>query len=124
MYTLEVGAPKKIRWGLIALVIMVLLGALLAVQFAMASANDARKKPLNLSAEEAAGKCIGEVQLDYRAAGQTATAKTEDFSITGNNPGQMGVAGKIAISGATRNVNCLIDVVSSGGSTITSYRIH
>lgn len=124
MQTLGTGAPKKTRWGLISLVILALLGVLIAVQFAKAGASDARKKPLTLTAEQAAEKCIGEMQLDYRASGQSLTARTEDFTVTGNNPGQMGLAGKAIISGASRDVNCLIDVISGDGSTVTSYRIH
>lgn len=124
MQTLGAGATKKVHWGLITLVIVGLLGLLIVVQFAKAGADDARKKPLTLTTEQAAGKCIGEMQSDYRAKGQVLTARTEDFTVTGNNPGQMGLAGSAIISGASRDVNCLIDVISSGGSTITSYRVH
>jgi len=124
MNNLEVGAPKKSHWFGWAIVVVVLFGVLVAIQFVTASANDKRKKPLELTAEQAAGKCIGEVQLDYQAKGQRVVGRTEDFTVTGNNPGQMGVAGKITIDGLSSNVNCLIDVISSDGSTVTSYRLH
>ena len=123
MQTLEIGAPKRIRWGLIALVIMGLLCALIVVQFVNAGASDARKKPLDLTTEQAAGKCIGEMQLDRAKIG-IVVARVEDFTSAGNNPGQMGVAGKVIVNGSPMAVNCLIDVISGDGSTVTSYRIH
>jgi hypothetical protein len=122
--------PKKsttVRWVLIGAVALLL--APIAQCSIAATKDDPAKKPLDLTAEQAAGKCIGEMQLDYQAKGLRAVARTEDFSVTGNQNGQMGLFGKVTIvdlssGGQVRDVNCLIEVISSGGSTTTSYRVH
>ena len=118
--------PWVVKW----LAVMVILGIVyVSVTVSHAEANDPRKKPINLTLEQAAGKCIGEVQLDYQAKGLHAVARTEDFSVTGNDNGQMGLIGKVTIvdlstGGTVRAVNCLIDAQSSGSATTTTYRVH
>jgi hypothetical protein len=122
--------PKKsttTRWVLIGLVAV--LVAPIAQCSIAAAKDDHAKKPLNLTAEQAAGKCIGEMQLDYQSKGLHAVARTEEFSVTGNDNGQMGLVGKVTIvdlstGGQVRDVNCLIAATSNSGSTTTTYRIH
>lgn len=120
--------PKKstaVRWVLIGAVALLLAPV---AQCSIAATKDGPgKKPLDLTAEQAAGNCIGELQLEYRANGMRIVGRTEDFAAQAKTDLRMDLDGKVILvdlstGGSTRYVSCTVERAKDG-STQTSVTV-
>jgi len=111
----EIGVPAKprkklgpIAWlgigfGALALVPL--------VQGFVAMGNDPAKKPLGLSTEDAAGKCIGELQLQQSRL--HIVGKTSDFSSVTTTDTRLDLKGRVTVvdlasGGSIKTVTCVV----------------
>ena len=119
--------PKKsttTRWLLIGAV-AVLLAPI--AQCSIAATKGPVRTPLTLSNDEAAGNCIGELQLEYKANGMHIVGRMEDFSVTSKTDLRMDLDGKVILvdlstGGSTRYVSCVV-ARAKDGSTQTSVTV-
>ncbi len=90
------------------------IGALIlvpVVQGAVAMGNDPAKKPLALSTEDAAGKCIGELQLQQSKL--HVVGRPSDFSAVTTTDTRLDLTGWVTVvdlasGGNIKNVTCVV----------------
>lgn len=112
--TIQSGTEKKthpLRWLLVGFIALLFVPV---AQCSIASSNDPSKKPLGISDDEAAGNCIGELQLTYKAQGIHIVGKTNDFSTTSKTDLRIDLAGKVTAvdlssGGTIKNVTCTVE---------------
>lgn len=114
-----------LRW------VFVGLAALIVVPIAQCSIGLAKgpdKTPLGLSDADAAGNCIGELQLEYKQNGMHIVGRTEDFTLKSKTDLRMELEGKVILvdlntGGYTRYLTCVVERAKDG-STQTIVTVH
>lgn len=111
----EIGVTAKPRkkLGALAWTGICVAGLLIVpvTQFAIAMGNDPAKKPLGLSTEDAAGKCIGELQLQQSKL--HIVVRPSDFSAVTTTDTRLDLKGRVTVvdlasGGNIKTVTCVV----------------